>query len=117
MGIVEINKNNRHLSLFRGFLRISENGEKLKDLPLDAIETLLVSGSGITYSHNILVSCTERKIPLVICGKNYHPAGILMPVVGHHKQTEIMEFQLSSSLPLQKQLWKLIIKRKISMQA
>lgn len=114
--IVEIAQDGRHISLFRGFLKISEGEVELARIPLDAISALLLNCHQATLSQNILLACSDEGIPVILCASNHQPAGILWPVVSHYKQAGNLQTQLQSSKPLAKQLWKQIIQSKITGQ-
>lgn len=114
--IVEIAQDGRHISLFRGFLKISEQGEEIARIPLDSIHALLLNCHQATLSQNILLECAESGIPVIICSSNHQPAGILWPVISHHKQAGNLLAQLHGSAPLAKQLWKRLIQSKIAGQ-
>jgi CRISPR-associated protein Cas1 len=115
--IIEISTDGKELSSFRGFLRIKEKGEVVKDLPFDSILAILATGRAIAYTNTLLQSLCEYGIPLVICGENFMPSGILLSFVGQQKQTEVQRLQLASSKPLQKQLWAGIVKAKVKNQS
>lgn len=115
--IVEISTDNKELSLYRGFLRIKESGNILKDVPIDSFSSLIISGHGIILTSNLLSSLAEYDIPVVIVGKNYHPNGIFVSLIGQQKQQEIQNIQIKMSLPLQKKLWATIVKEKIKNQS
>lgn len=114
--IVEIGQDGRHISLFRGFLKISQGEDELARIPLDSISALLLNGHQATITQNILLACANEGIPVIICGSNHQPAGILWPVVSHYKQAGNLQAQLESSKPLAKQLWKQLIQSKITGQ-
>lgn len=117
MSLLEISQDNRYLSLYRGFLRISEEQNTVADVPLDGIESVIVTGHKVSYSNNILVEFAERNIPLVICGKNYSPIGMFLALEGNCRQAGVMEAQAGATLPLTKNLWKIVITEKIKNQA
>ena len=116
-GIVEIAENNRHLSSFRGFLKVSENRQEIGRVPLDDITSLILTGHGITLSKNLLESMAERKAIIVSCGKNWHPVSMILPCVSHYAQAETFKNQIAATKPLNKQLWKKFVSCKIWNQA
>lgn len=116
MKIVEITRNNIYLSVYRGFLLIKEKTEEIGKEPLADIDSIIVSGFGISYSHNLLVKLCELNIPLIICGNNFMPAGYLLSHCANYEHTGRLNFQLECSLPLKKNLWQSIIKKKIKNQ-
>lgn len=85
-------------------------------MPLDDIAAVIASAHGITYSNNLLVALTERGAPLVVCGANHRPAGVLWAADGHHDQAGRMADQAAASRPLKKRLWAQIVAAKIESQ-
>jgi CRISPR-associated protein Cas1 len=114
--IVEIGSDDRYLACERGFLVVKCRGEEVGRTPLDDISALIANAHGLSYSNNLLVALAERGCPFVLCGPQHRPVGLLLPVVGHHVQAARMDAQLAASLPLRKQIWKVVVQRKLSMQ-
>ena len=115
--ILEINNDGYTLTVYRGFLRIKAEGEIKSDLPLDSLSCIVISANQVIYTHAFLQRLLEDNIPLIICGKNYLPNGLLLTINGNYQQTKVQQMQLSISKPLQKQLWSEIIKNKIKNQS
>jgi CRISPR-associated protein Cas1 len=115
--IVEIQDENRYLSLERGFLKISKGGEQIARVPLDDVAVLLISAQSASFSKHILNELAERGSISVLCGKNYIPTSMVMPVSGHYMQTGIIKTQIDASAPFQKNIWKQIIEEKLKNQA
>ena len=115
--IVEISSDNKHLCVDRGFLSIREDTQELAKIPFDMIEAVIANAHGITYSNNLLVRLAENKIPFVVCGNNHNPVAFLLPLDGNYRQGAVMDSQVAASLPLNKNLWKDVVKQKIMMQA
>ena len=114
---VEISKSNLHLSLYRGFLEISERKTLLSRIPLDDILGLLITGHGCSHSSNILVALADRNIPVSVCGSNFLPKALVLPVVGNCRQGLRIREQSKISESLKKKLWKQIVHWKLSNQA
>lgn len=117
--VVEIANNNRHLSLYRGFLIIQSKPkmDELARIPLDDILAVIAHAYGITYTNNILVEFANRNIPFVLCNEFHNPVGVLWPLDGHHLQGRRIDAQLEATLPKKKQLWARIVQCKITQQA
>lgn len=115
--IIEIATNNKKLSVYRGFLRIEEEGKVQKDIPFNSIHAVIVTAFNIIYTNNLLQRLCEENIPLIILGKNYSPSGLLLSYIGQSKQTEIQYLQIENKKPLEKKLWQAIIKEKIKNQS
>ncbi len=115
--IIEIASNNRHLAVERGFMTVAEDHKIIARIPLDDIAAIISCAHGLTYSNNLLVQLAFRKAIFVICGSNFSPVAFLWTVEGHHQQSARIETQINSSAPKSKQLWKQIVRAKISQQA
>jgi CRISPR-associated protein Cas1 len=117
MNVLEISKNNIHLSKQRGFILLKEKDKSEQKLALDNIEAIIVSGFGISYSHNLLQECCTRNIPLILCGKNFMPCGCFHAYSGYFKQNQRIIDQINASKPFYKKTWQKIISYKIKNQA
>ncbi len=114
--IVEINNSDQKISLFRGFLKVSDDDGEKGRVPLDDITALIISAHNGLISKNILVALAERNTPVIICGKNWHPVSISYPVTGHYQGAGILYDQIEASQPLRKRMWQTLIAAKISNQ-
>lgn len=115
--IVEIASDGRYLSIDRGFMVVSRGTECLGKVPLDDIAGLICNTHALTYSNNLLVALAQRSCPVVLCGKNHMPAGLIWPAEGHHRQGARLDIQIAATVPLKKRLWKALIQSKLIMQA
>lgn len=114
--VVEIQQDGRHLSLSRGFMVVSEGKDELTRIPLDDIAVLIAHAHQLTYTHALLLELNKRGIAFVACGSNHLPAAIFWPVDSHHQQAGIMNAQIEATQPLQKNIWKQVIRAKILFQ-
>lgn len=118
--IVEIAEDQRHLSVFRGFMLVVSTETQRKELgriPLDDIGAVIANAYGLSYTNNLLVSLAERGIPFVLCGLNHNAIGMLMSVDGNHQQAKSLDAQISASKPTRNRLWADIVKVKLAWQA
>lgn len=118
--IVEVSNNNRHLSMYRGFMLVHSTGEDRQEVgrvALDDMSALIANAHGLSYTNNLLVSLAERGVPMVLCAANHNVAGMLWPMDGHHQQAHRMEAQIACSQPTRKRLWAAIVKSKLLNQA
>lgn len=115
--IVEITKPGYWLNKSRGFLEVHDRGEKVGQVPLDDIVSVIISVPGCSVTTVLLDNLSQRNIPLVICGQNYLPSSFTLPVQGYGQQFKIMNSQTNLSEPRRKRAWQSIIKVKIRNQA
>ena len=113
---MEVADEGRHLSVFRGFLKVTQDDTELGRVPLDDITALILSGPQITLSKNLMVELSERKAIIVVCGKNWHPISYTLPFDAHYESAGTLRDQISASKPLKKQLWKKVVQAKINNQ-
>ncbi|WKU20428.1 type II CRISPR-associated endonuclease Cas1 [Advenella alkanexedens] len=118
--IVEIAEDNRHLSLYRGFLKVNStegDREELGRVPLDDISAVIANAYSISYTNNILVALANMGAPFVLCAANHNAVGMLLPIEGNYEQSKRMDAQIAASVPLRKKLWASIVKSKLEQQA
>lgn len=115
--IVEIVSDGVHLSLLRGFLKVSRDGAEIGRIGLPEISALIVRGYGASLSLNLAARLAELNVPVVLCGADQAPASIVWPVSGHHAQGSIAEGQAALTQPQKKRLWRSLVKAKIAAQA
>ncbi len=116
-GIVEVADSGRHLAVYRGFLKVTEDGDELGRVPLDDISALILSGPQITLSKSLLVALAERKSVVVTCGRNWHPVSMTLPFGAHRESAGTLRDQIDASAPLRKRLWQQLVRAKIDHQA
>lgn len=115
--VVEISDRPVFVSLHRGFLKVQEKNEEVGSVPLADIGVVIITGTMASLSAAIMAALMEQGTPVVICGDNYHPTGMMLPVVGHFQQTKIIKRQIDASEPFKKRLWQKIVQTKIQHQA
>lgn len=115
--IVEIAENGLHLSLHRGFLCVRDESSERGRVVLDDIAALILSAQQVTISKNIMTALAERDVPIVVCGKNWHPISICHSLSGHHQGAGVLYDQIEASAALRKRLWQRLIQEKIRNQA
>ncbi len=115
--VLEVYEENRFLSLRRGFLEVKCGDKLLGSVPLDDIGVLLLSAQGISMTKNVLNALSEKGCVTVLCGANYAPQSMVLPVVSNYHAAKIIKSQIEASLPLKKQIWKQIVSKKIQNQA
>jgi len=82
-GVVEIAETGRYLKTDRGFLVIESTGEDravLAKIDYDQFDALICSSCGFVISGPLLVALSERNKTFVVCGKNYTPKGLFLPL-------------------------------------
>lgn len=118
--IVEIAEDQRHLSLYRGFMVVhSTDGERpeLGRVALDDISAVIAHSHGCSYTNNLLVALAERGAPFVLCAANHNAVGMLLPIEGNFEQARRIEAQICATRPTHKRLWAEVVRAKLLQQA
>lgn len=114
--IVDIATDGRHLSAYRGFMVVSEDGTEVGRIPLDDVAAVIIHAHGVTWTTSLLVALAERGAVMVACGTNHNPVALCLPVDGHHAQNARFRAQWEAGRPLTKQLWRRVVVAKIEWQ-
>lgn len=115
--VIDISSNGLSLSLKRGFLRVMSSNEKISDVPLGDIDTVIVSASGAVISTNLMAALADQGSTIVVSGKNFTPSVMIVNCDGNHAQGRKMRAQADASRPTRKRLWAEIVRAKILAQA
>ncbi|MDX8553321.1 type II CRISPR-associated endonuclease Cas1 [Tenacibaculum sp. 1B UA] len=85
-------------------------------IPIEDIALLLLDHYQITISNQLINQLMGNGVALIHCDNHHLPNGLMLPLVGHSELTERWRYQLNSSIPLKKQLWKQTVIAKIENQ-
>lgn len=85
--------------------------------PIEDLGFLLLEHPQITISHIAIQRLTANNVAVVWCDDKHLPASLLLPLEGHHVQSERFRHQIEATEPLKKQLWQQTIKAKLENQA
>ncbi len=115
--IVEITQTGYSLKKSRGFLTVNCGGNLVGKIAMDDIVAIIISVPGCSVSTVLIDHLCQHNIPLVICGSNYIPTSITLPIQGHTRQFRTMRAQAELSQPRRKRAWKYVVSAKIRNQA
>ncbi len=115
--VVEISSDGAHLSVARGFLTVTIEGEKAGQIAIEDMCALVIRGHSASLSVNICSRLSEANVPVVICGSNQSPDSVIWPVSGHFSQGLHMQAQAVANKPILNRLWAQLVKAKITAQA
>ncbi|MBO0346034.1 type II CRISPR-associated endonuclease Cas1 [Roseibium sp. CAU 1637] len=115
--IVEIVSDGVHISVSRGFLKLSLKSKTVGQIAIDDIAGLVIRGHGASLSANICSRLADANVPVIICNDSQTPAAVIWPVSGHFAQGLRMQAQAVANKPVSKRLWAQLVKTKIMAQA
>ena len=98
-------------------LIVSLDGRDVDAVPLDDVAVVLLAHPQLSLSLATLQGLTAAGASIVVCDAKSSPCGLCLPLVGHHLSARRTRLQASVSRPLQKRLWRQIVRSKIEGQA
>lgn len=85
--------------------------------PIEDIGIVVLDNKQITITQGLLEALLENNCAVITCDSHRMPVGLMLPLCGNTVQSERFQDQISTSLPLRKQLWQQTVKAKINNQA
>lgn len=86
-------------------------------LPIEDINSVLIESRQASISTALLSFLAQNGVCVFFCDEKHLPCALLLPFMQHSRQLKIIKSQLDTTLPLKKQLWKEIVKSKITNQS
>lgn len=86
-------------------------------LPLEDIDALVIDSYGVTMTTHLMTALSSSKITTIICDDKHLPATVCLPYQQHSRQARISQLHVTMSEPLKKQLWRAVVRQKITNQA
>lgn len=90
---------------------------EVKTVAIEDIGVLILDHQQITITHAVMAKLLENNVALITCDTSHLPTGLLLPLEGHHTQSERFRYQINASQPLKKNLWQQTVQAKILNQA
>lgn len=113
--IVDISDEAVGLSMRKEQLVIRREADEVS-IPLVDMAVLIVSHPFVHFTHSVLSGLCKAGGVFIVCNEKRLPAGMMLPFEGHFVQTERFRAQAQASLPMQKGVWKQIVKAKVRAQ-
>lgn len=107
----------RQLQIELPHLKALGEKESKKTIAVEDIGIVVLSHHQITVSHGCLAALLDNNAAVITCNARQMPTGLLLPLDGHHTQSERFRHQTDASQPLKKQLWQQTVQAKILNQA
>lgn len=114
--VIDISEKPARLSVRQGRLVIARREEPDVATPLEELAVLIVSQKAVVYTHSVLALLAEHGGVFVACNERHLPVGMLVPLAGHHRQSERFAQQAQAAAPLKKRLWQQLVRAKVGFQ-
>lgn len=86
-------------------------------IPIEDVGMVVLDHPQITLSHGLSNALINNNAAILWCDEKHLPNGLILPMSANHTYTEKLRYQLNSSEPLRKALWKQTVMAKIANQA
>ncbi|KPF79903.1 hypothetical protein IP88_01360 [alpha proteobacterium AAP81b] len=113
---VEIATPGTRLSVALGQLVIARPDQPDARVPLAELGALVIDDGRASLSQAVLREAAAAGAVVIVSGADHLPAGLMLPMAGHHALTERQRAQAAAGLPLKKRLWQAIVIAKIAQQ-
>lgn len=91
-------------------------GEEKATCPVEEVGVLVVSSPAVMMSQKVLAAIMAQGGVVIICDEKHMPSGMMLPLAGHHLQTERLSAQVNASEPTRKRLWAEVVRAKVEGQ-
>lgn len=117
--IVEVATEGYSLRIERGFLVLAAKNTARPDsrIPLDEIESLIISSTATSLTSSVQASLAERGTPIVFCDTRHLPIAMSLPISHNYEYSKRLKCQAQISQNKADQIWGQIVRSKISRQA
>lgn len=85
-------------------------------VPIEDLGVLVIDDGRASYTQAVFIESLAAGATVIVCGRDHLPAGMMLPMDGHHALTERHWAQVEAGTPLRKRLWQSIVKAKLRQQ-
>jgi CRISPR-associated protein Cas1 len=113
---IEIATPGTRLSVALGQLLIERPEQPMARVPIEDLGVVVVDDSRATYTQTVFIECLAAGATIIVTGRDHLPAGMMLPLDGHHALTERHRAQAAAGVPLKKRLWQALVTAKLRQQ-
>lgn len=85
-------------------------------LPIEDLGVVIIDDARASYTQAVFIELLDAGATVMVTGRNHLPVGMMLPLDGHHVQTERHRAQVEAGAPLKKRVWQALISAKIALQ-
>jgi CRISP-associated protein Cas1 len=85
-------------------------------LPIEDLGVVIVDDSRASYTQAVFIELLAAGATVLVSGKDHLPAGMMLPLEGHHAATERHRAQVEAGEPVRKRAWQALVAAKITQQ-
>lgn len=86
-------------------------------VPIEDLGVLVIDDGRASYTQAVFIECLATGATVIVTGRDHLPAGMMLPMDGHHALTERHWAQVEAGAPLRKRLWQALVAAKLRQQA
>ncbi|MFC3096245.1 type II CRISPR-associated endonuclease Cas1 [Alteraurantiacibacter palmitatis] len=113
---IEIATPGTRLSVAHRQLVIDRPEQPRASVPIEDLGVLVVDDARASYTQAVFIECLAAGATIMVTGRDHLPAGMMLPMEGHHVLTERHRAQAQASAPLSKRLWQALVAAKLRQQ-
>ncbi len=114
---IDISAAPARLSVRDGCLVVEpKEGEPVR-IPAAELCAVVIAHPQASASLPALAMLMASNVPVVVCGPDMQPTGMLLPISGNTLSSQRMLAQAAASVPLRKRLWASVVRAKVLAQA
>ncbi|HRK70016.1 MAG TPA: type II CRISPR-associated endonuclease Cas1 [Micropepsaceae bacterium] len=113
---IEIATPGTRLSVAQRQLLIERPEMPKATVPIEDLGVLVIDDGRASHTQAVFMECLAVGATVIICGRDHLPAGMMLPIEGHHALTERHWAQVEASAALRKRLWQTLISAKLRQQ-
>ncbi len=114
--VLDLSERPAKLAVRMGLLVILQRDGGETTLPLEELAVLIVSHRQVIFTQAVLAGLAQAGGVFVACDERHMPVAMMLPIEGHHLQSERFAQQAEASRPTCKRLWQQIIRAKVRAQ-
>lgn len=110
-------KEAKKLSLGNNSLLVfKDNNVEPLSFSLEDIDLIFVEDPNVVITARLITETANFGVSIILCGNNYLPTAITIPINGHYLQSNMLNLQLNLLPSKKNKFWETIIRQKITNQ-
>ena len=110
-------KEAKKLSLGNNSLLVfKDNNNEPLSFSLEDIDLIFVEDPNVVITARLITETANFGVSIILCGNNYLPTAITIPINGHYLQSNMLNLQLNLLPSKKNKFWETIIRQKITNQ-
>lgn len=114
--IIDVSGHGGYLRCENGLLILERQPEPRASVPLPEVAAVVLAHRQITCTRAALAALASAGAAVIVCGDDYLPAAMMLPLTGYHAPARRLIAQAEASEPARKGLWRQVVQAKVRAQ-